>query len=168
MGSHRRPDPGRLEVETDGELTQRLGPPAVDATVHSQLQQPQRADPDRHHPAGEIAPIELEQLQWHSQAADHRLHLLHGRPALLAPGGRSRAAGRSSGELGHRKRCLRGFCAFLEQPFVKHAFTMPKVGMGHPTIGHPQPRISPPTPPSPPPPTAGGFKTHTSLFSAQS
>ena len=48
---------------------------------------------------------------------DHRLHLLQARAALLDPGGRSRAAGSGNGELGHRKRSLHGFCAFIEQPF---------------------------------------------------
>ena len=116
MGPHRRPDPGRLEIEADRELTQRLGPPAVDASVHPQPQQPQRADPDRHHTAGEMAAIKLEQLQWHSQAADHHLHLLQARTALLDPGGRSRAAGSGNGELGHRKRILHGSVRLLSNP----------------------------------------------------
>ena len=114
MGPQRRPDPGRLEVEADAERTQRLGSPAVDATVDAQPQQPQRADPDRHHPAAEMAAIELEQLQRHRQAADHRLHLLQARPALLGPRGRSRAAGRRSNkELRHRHAPCIGFVRFL-------------------------------------------------------
>ena len=114
MGPQRRPDSGRREVEA--ERTQRLGTPAVDATVDAQPQQPQRADPDRHHPAAEMAAIELEQLQRHSQAADHRLHLLQARPALLGPGGRSRAAGRLSEDLRHRHAPCISFVRFLSIP----------------------------------------------------
>ena len=124
MGPQRRPDPGRLEVETDRELAQRLGPPAVDATVHSQPRQPQWTDRDRHRPAAEVAAIKLEQAQRLAQALDHRLHLIDARPAQESPGGRSRATGRSSGELGCRKRELHGFCAFIEQPCRNLTFTV--------------------------------------------
>ena len=116
MGPHRRPDRGRLEVEANRELAQRLGPPAVDATVHSQPRQPQRTDRDRHHPAAEVAAIELEQPQRLTQALDHRLHLIDARPAQVGPGGRSRAAGSGSEQLGHRHAPCMEDVRFLSNP----------------------------------------------------
>ena len=115
MGSQRRTAPGRLQVEADGELTHRFGPPGVNATVDAEPQQPQRADPDRHHAAAKMAPIELEQLQRHRQAPDHRLHLLQARPALLSPGNRSRDARRRRSRWRHQHAPCIVFVRFLSK-----------------------------------------------------
>ena len=105
MGPQGRTPSAGLEVEADRDLIRRLGPPAMDPPVQPKLQQPQWPDPDRQPPAGKVAAFELEQLQRQAKPVQHRLQLLHTRPAQGRQGGALRPAGAGRiGPLPHRVR----------------------------------------------------------------